>query len=181
MTNNEPELHYPIEINRIGRKKQFKINADENECSKLAERFQIISIENLHALVTVEPIKKKISYCVEGSFEADVAQLCVITLEPVKQHIKETFKTTFSIDAETFDENAPIPENFFEEDDIEPIFDGIIDIGEEVAEQLSMVLDPFPKKQEATFKYNDGNDENTAQNHGKKNPFAVLATLKPKK
>ena len=56
---------------------------------------------------------------------------------------------------------------------VEPLDDGMIDIGEAVAQQLSLALDPFPRAPGAVL------DEETDLSDGspRESPFAALAKL----
>ena len=58
-----------------------------------------------------------------------------------------------------------------EEDDLpDPIVNGRIDIGAVTAEFLALGLDPYPRKPEVDFAYQEDS--------GRENPFAALARIK---
>jgi uncharacterized metal-binding protein YceD (DUF177 family) len=110
---------------------------------------------------------------VTGSFEAEVVQSCVVTLDPVPARLVESFSALFGeggpgmaalVDAE-------------EEDEPEPIEGGAIDLGETVAQHLSLALDPYPRKPGASLP-----DEYAAGPQGAEGghvkPFAGLGALK---
>ncbi len=79
-----------------------------------------------------------------AELDAEVMQACVVTLEPVASRVEEEFSLLYGGVEETrevvLDAEAEI---------VEPLEDGVIDIGEAVAQQLSLALDPFPRAPEA--------------------------------
>ncbi len=76
---------------------------------------------------------------------AEVVQSCVATLEPVSAAIEEDFSLLFAPDRDADADLLLRPEDEL----IEPLGDGIIDIGEAVAQQLSLALDPYPRASSA--------------------------------
>ncbi|MCT6647115.1 DUF177 domain-containing protein, partial [Enterococcus faecalis] len=59
-----------------------------------------------------------------------------------------------------------------DEDDVDPIEDGKIDLGQYAVEQLALSLDPFPRKPGAEFVQPEEPAEIS--------PFAALKALKPR-
>ena len=87
---------------------------------------------------------------VTGRLEADVVQSCVVTFEPVPAKIEAEFDRLFSRD---------VPEEALDEVEIdaeaelpEPLVDGRLDLGEILAEELSLALDPYPRSPEADLR-----------------------------
>ncbi len=66
-------------------------------------------------------------------------QTDVVTLDPVPGHVEDDFSLLFGgtpDDAAALDPDAEL---------VEPLVDGHIDIGEAVAQQLSLAMDPYPR------------------------------------
>ena len=160
--------------------RQITLDAGEEERAQLAARFDQLSIGRLTAdliLVWLEPGKV---LSVSGRFEADVVQTCVITLDPVEAALDEEINLVFARDAE---ESADI----VDPEDAEPLECDIIDLGELVAEELSLALDPYPRRPDidpSSIDLGPGasliSEEEAEKGAEKTNPFEVLAALKPK-
>jgi uncharacterized metal-binding protein YceD (DUF177 family) len=133
---------------------------------------------------------------VTGTLVADVTQACVTTLEPVSDHIEEDFEgwyldesqaTSFTrakkrlnpVDDESID-LPPLDDEetavTHEQDDPEPVVNGMVDIGELVAQYLSLALNPYPHSEEALKSGPLGEEGDLA----KPNPFGVLKDWKAK-
>ena len=82
----------------------------------------------------------------DAAFEAAFVQSCVVTLEPVRGTISERFVLRYGPPgAEPAADIAPAAE----ERAFEPLAGDVIDIGEAVAQELSLQLPPFPRLDEA--------------------------------
>ena len=104
----------------------------------MAQRFALLALDWLDAKVTLTPMAG--FGRLAADFEADVVQACTITLEPVPSRLVESFTLTYG-PAE--DEGEIVLDG--DSETVEPLDDGVIDIGEAVAQQLSLALDPFPR------------------------------------
>ena len=149
-----------------------KLTAKEDERKALAERFGLLELPKLEALLTIKSAKNKAGIAVTGNLTADVIQQCGVTLEPLSSHIEEDIEALFtSPDPE---EAMPASAAQIEptEDEVDPIINGMIDIGELAAQHLGAALDPFPRKPGLAF---------VQVEYGAKdeppNPFAKLAQL----
>jgi uncharacterized metal-binding protein YceD (DUF177 family) len=118
------------------------IAADATERAGLAQRFGLVAIDRLEADVTLRRIGPS-DIAFEAEIAAEVTQSCVITLEPVQSKLRETFRLIYrpGLDEEEADRLAL--ENP-DDDLVEPLGE-TIDLGEAVAQQLSIALDPFPR------------------------------------
>jgi uncharacterized metal-binding protein YceD (DUF177 family) len=83
----------------------------------------------------------------EASFEAAFVQSCVVTLEPVRGTIAERFALRYGPPGAAEADIMPAAE----EPAFEPLADDAIDIGEAVAQELSLQLPPFPRLAEAAI------------------------------
>ena len=165
------EFTRPIELSRLSRGEQrFEISANAAERAALTRRFGLVGLDKLEAVVRLGRIAGGLVR-LEAELDADVVQTCVVTLDPVRNHVSEGFTVLYGEGAEarevTLDGEA---------ETIEPIVGGMIDIGEAVAQQLSLALDPFPHKPGvSTVNLSAGSD---APPPG--SPFNVLARLRNK-
>jgi len=115
------------------------IEAREDERRALAVRFDLLSLDSLAASVTLRRLPGGPVVRVDGRIVADVEQRCVVSLEPVADHIEEEFTELFA------PEGYEPPEEM-EEEELPEAFDaGGIDIGELVAQHLSLSLNPYPR------------------------------------
>jgi len=177
----QPEFSRVFDLEELDESpRQIDLTADEEECTLLARRFDQKSIGRLSAnlvLIWLEPGKV---LSVSGKFSADVVQTCVLSLEPVDASLDEEINLVFSRDLE---ETADI----VDPEDAEPLEGDAIDLGELVAEELSLALDPYPRRPDidpGAIDLGPGASlltEEEAEKGGKRaNPFEVLAKLKPK-
>lgn len=149
------------------------IEADEAERRALAERFDVLAVHALSAVVTLRP--SEIGLEVAGRVTGTVEQSCVVTLEPVKTEVASDFAVRYispHIEAagQAGEELDPLGE------DIEPLPADAIDIGELAAQYLSLAIDPYPRKSGAEVKHPMvlGEEQGASP---RPNPFAVLKKL----
>jgi uncharacterized metal-binding protein YceD (DUF177 family) len=149
----------------------YEIAAAPAERAALAKRFELLTLDRLEARVQLTPIAAGF-YRLSAALQADLTQACVVTLEPVKSHITEEFVLLYG----AIDEQKEVVLDD-DSETIEPIEGGMIDIGEAVAQQLSLALDPFPRAPGAPAP----SDQPPPESQRLASPFAVLAKLrKPK-
>ena len=106
-----------------------------------------------------------------------MVQTCVVTLEPVDGAIERRVDIRFGpADTDLAADGALVVSV---EDDVEPLPEGGFDIGEIVAAELSLLLDPFPRHADADKLQEDAE---TASNSEEKpeSPFSALAALRRK-
>lgn len=142
-----PEFSRPLRAESVhARGRTEKLTANAAERAALAERFGILSVESLVAEIELRPHRRD-GLALTGRLVADVVQACVVSLEPVPEHIESSFERVYEPGAED-------PEASFSVDDLfdpdaqdppEPLIDGIVDLGEVVAEELALSLDPYPR------------------------------------
>lgn len=159
-----PEFSRPVEATRLGAgETRRSITAEAAERAALAARFGLLALDRLDAEVRLTPLTGGLIR-LSASFTADVVQSCVITLDPVPARIEETFTLLFGV-------VTPAREVMLdgEGEVVEPIPDGVIDLGEVVAQQLSLALDPFPRTPEAGLP-----EAGEGPAPGRPSPFAAL-------
>jgi uncharacterized metal-binding protein YceD (DUF177 family) len=174
------EFSRPLALDRVSTTQhREEITATDKERAALAQRFDLISLDNLTASFALKRVRKDLVR-VKGRVSADFVQACVVTLDPIPARIDERFEVDFLegvqpavADVELDAEAAEAPE---------PAPDGWIDLGELAAEQLGLAMDPYPRKPEAEvpseWKAEPGAE---AAQTERPNPFAVLEKLKENK
>ena len=141
------------------------ITAHPSECVALAQRFNLEAIHTLAAEVNIHPWSES-GVRINGTLNADVAQRCVISLKIFEQRVRENFTSFFKAQNTQYgDVNVGASAHIDEPEDIPS--DGI-DIGELVAQQLSLALDPYPHLPGAKLL------EPTDTTQKRKSPFAIL-------
>jgi len=150
------------------------IEAKPEEYEKIAEYLDLAAVQSLKAHVQLHRWRHK-GLRVTGKMTADVTQSCVVTLDPVEAKVEAEFERRFLPDDKLEREHGGEHEVFvdLEGDDPPEPLGRELDLGEILVEELSLNLDPYPRKPGVEFK------EDTAATT-RENPFAKLAKLKPK-
>ena len=137
------------DVSRLNTPITIKANAEER--TALARRLELESIESLEGELVFRAGKQDTTL-LEGTLRAQVTQTCVITLEPVPATLTIPVETTFDdaarVEALLARTDPEAPEFL---DIPEPVSDGKIDLGEFLVQILSLSLDPYPRKEGATF------------------------------
>lgn len=113
---------------------------------------------------------------VAGKLSALVGQTCVVTLDPIENEIDETIDLIFA-PPDQFAHLAARDDD--EHDDsvdavnqLEPIENGVIDLGRLATDVLFLAIDPYPRKMGAAF------EPQIAAADPEDHPFAALKALK---
>lgn len=175
------EFSHVVEVDRIGPQGlQMQLEADQAARAALARRLRILDILSLKADLKLAPEALAGHYRLTGRIEAEVDQACVVSLEPVRQQVNETFVRRFGPETEAGpeDELGEDEAEWLDPDADDPpdqVVGGLIDLGEVVAEELALGLDPYPRKPgaEVPDTYREVPEEGS-----KISPFAALAKLK---
>ncbi len=177
--NPSGEFSRPIAIDRLKvRDETVEIEAGAGERAALAGRLGLLAVDSLRAQVDLRWAADKALIRLEARLEADVTHQCVVTLEPVGARVDARFSRLY--DPEGGDGEGDLHISPDEEDPPESLAGDSIDIGEVVAEQLALELDPFPRAPGVTFDGLSCGPAAVDGAGGKENPFAVLARLKGK-
>jgi uncharacterized metal-binding protein YceD (DUF177 family) len=184
MSNQEADISVfsrVIEASSVSaRQTERQIEANDAERAALAEVLDLNSIDRLVATVGLRRLSSGLVE-VKGSLESEVVQRCVVTLEPVPAKVRESFRLTFG-DAQPEPDLTEIDIDFEDSDPPEPILEGKIDLGVVVAEQLSLGLDPYPRKDGVALSQEFGPKEDDAEAAlelaGRRKPFLGLDKLK---
>lgn len=169
----QPEFHRPVAVLNLPSAGQtLELEADAGERAALARRLELLALDRLTARLTLKPIAGGPMLRVFGRFAAVATQACVVTLEPVPAEIEESVDLRFGPAREAARE---VTVGFDEEEPPEPIEDGRIDLGELLAQLLSLALDPYPRAPGAAVPTAYAPPDRPAQPERKPNPFAALA------
>jgi uncharacterized metal-binding protein YceD (DUF177 family) len=155
------------------------LEAKPDECRALRDRFELDDLSAFSGTVTVSRVTDSPLIRVEGRFTARVRQTCVVKLEPFDAEVGESFVQLYTLDPAAAEaEEGEVFVALEEDDTPEPLTGDSLDLGEVLAEQLALSLDPHPRAPDAEFdpaRYGVGPDEDE---EAEENPFAVLRHLK---
>lgn len=174
------EFSRPIALKDIGERPVVRdISAKPAELQALAKRFDLLALNALSAELTL--FWRGAEVVVEGHLEADAVQRCVVSLAEVPARVSSDFTLLYREDTggqdrpeEEIDPEAP-------EELPEPFGPNGIDLGEAVAQQLFLALDPYPRHPDAAPPKREWGAPapNREEAEAAANPFAVLKKLKP--
>ncbi|MBO1074341.1 YceD family protein [Roseomonas marmotae] len=176
MSEVVPEFSRTLPWGTVGRQeKREELEATQQERDALAKRFNILAIDALKANLRLRQ-EPGGAIRVRGRLTADVVQACVVTLEPVPQHVDEPVDLRFlPKDAEP-DDDPDGPDEILTEGQA-------LELGEAMAEQLALALDPYPRAPGAELDISFVQEEEAEPEEApaRPNPFAKLAALKDSK
>jgi uncharacterized metal-binding protein YceD (DUF177 family) len=125
-----------------GKALNIRVEASDDERRRLAARFDLRDIVSLRGQASLERIDDEDQFRLRGRLVADVVQACVVTLEPIRASVNESFERRFSAAAEPAGDGLVDLEG---DDPPDPLIGGKIDVGEVLAEELGLTLDPYPR------------------------------------
>lgn len=143
--------------------------ANEETRAALAEALGIAVCKSLIARYTIRPFESG-RFELHGTAEMEAQQACVVTLEPLERTYRIRLDVAYWPPELLGD--GPGMDIDSLADDPEPIEDGRLDVGRVIYEELASTVDPFPRKDDATFAWKD------EQVPERDNPFAALEKLK---
>ncbi|MGH7154286.1 MAG: DUF177 domain-containing protein [Acetobacteraceae bacterium] len=159
-----PELARPVMIERIGPLGlEVEVVATAGECTTLAARLHLPAVIGLTCRFRLSRCPRHMIMA-DGSLIARVMQTCVVSLEDFESTVAETFTVCFVPEGSETEELSP------DEPDEIGYSGPCIDLGDVAAEQLALVLDPYPRKPDAVLP--EGGD--SPESH----PFAALARMR---
>jgi hypothetical protein len=159
------EFSRPLQVDRVPALGcHERLAADEKECAALAKRFDLPRIHSLSGLLKVVPWRGG-GLKITGMLNARVDQVSVISLEIFTSDLE------FAIERYFLSPRAGQPTA---EEDVDIIENGIVDLGEILAESMALELDPYPRREGEAF-----NDIEEHPESAKVSPFTGLSKLKP--
>jgi uncharacterized metal-binding protein YceD (DUF177 family) len=178
------EIERLVDLDRMGASgAALEIVPSESERAALAKRFGFLGLPAFSARVTVDR-KAGGQVVVEGRLRGRIVQACVLTLDPVAQDLDDTFRIVFKQDmADEHDPESGEAVLSAQADAPEPLGGNVLDVGEIVAEQLSLAADPYPRRPGAKLEDvlpKPRHGGRRSQSEQRRHPFAGLAALRDK-
>ena len=172
--SQQAEFSRPVRVDMLdGEPRSMTIEAEPEERAALARRFGLVAIESLSAEAALS--RAGDTMIADGRVRASVTQSCVATGVPLEAELDEPFRIEFRPHPEAA---GPDEEIELSEAEMDVVFydSASIDLGEAVAETLSLALDPYPRAPDAdeALKAAGVKEESEA------GPFAALAGLRDK-
>ena len=165
-----PEVSRAVPLSRLGAAPyRVEIAADAEERERLARRFDLLQLDRLVAAVTLRRLEDG-RIRLEARFEAEFVQSCVVTLDPVPGRVAAEFALIYGEsedDGEDIDSDPDAPA-------FEPLSGEVIDVGEAVAQELSLALPEFPRLPDATVEALGGSEAEST-------PFAALERVRSRR
>jgi len=167
VTEPAPEFSRLIPLARLGSQPlRTRIEATAAELERLAQRFDLVAFDRLCADVSLQRVGSELIR-LDAAFEAEFLQSCVLTLDPAPGRIAQSFALLYGpLEDQQAEIDIDVDEPVFE-----PLTADAIDIGEAVAQELSLALPEFPRLPDAVI--------DPAEISGSEDgPFAVLERLR---
>lgn len=159
-----------LPLDRIRGGERIDLSAGDQECTEIAKRLGLESIDRLEAHAVLERNGDQVR--VTGRIKSSLAQSCIASGEPVPAAIDEPFDLLFLPEPR----GRPDEEVELGAGDLDVVFhDGQgIELGTAIADTLALALDPYPRgpNADAALKAAGVLSEEQA------GPFAALARLK---
>lgn len=165
---------YPIVIDELSQfEKKYHLKAQKDDLEYLTEVLKVPSVKGLDAEIIVKLRHKEHRLDVWGKIHAELELQSVVSLE----NFIKTYHPEFSV---VFDTKMTYKELKELDDDVEKdipdiIINGQIDLGQIVIEQVALVMEDYPRKEDEFFEFKTEFEDEVIE---KPNPFSVLAKLK---
>ncbi len=173
------EFSRPVTADKVGfDSMSLECKAKEDELNSLVARFDLVSLESL--MFSLKFKRSETTGIIEaaGRLAAVGFQKCVITLEPVEFELDQPISWSF-LDKSNDGQEADFDKEILES--VELIENNQIDFGELVAQQLAILLDPYPRAPGAKIPADGLWFGEIDRNIDGNKPFSVLGQLKHQK
>ncbi|MFO0995141.1 MAG: DUF177 domain-containing protein [Alphaproteobacteria bacterium] len=169
----QPEFSRPFDTAELGEVAEHRvIEATEEECRALADRFGALGIDRLRAELTIAKLGPGL-FRLEGRLSASVRQRCVVTLDPLESSIDERVSISYASGDGGGEEGVADDQG---DDGPEALHGSVIDLGEAVSQHLALALDPYPRAPGASLDAVLPRSSETPEKSA--SPFAALAALR---
>ena len=159
------EFSRPLQVDRVPALGcHERIAADEKECAALARRLGLPKLHSLGGLLKAVPWRGG-GLKITGTLNAKIDQVSVISLETFTSIVEYAVERYFL---------SPRGGEPAAEDDVDIIENGVVDLGEILAETLALELNPYPRQEDEVF-----SDIEEPPEPAKVSPFTALSKLKP--
>lgn len=184
-----PEWSHMIAVDDISGDKPMRISIQPNdeEIHLLEKRLGLLSLNELHAELVLTREQGRHTIHVQGKIVADLVQSCVVSIDPVQEHVEDQFDSWFAepdkvvslVKARRNRKSGGEKPILSEQDDPEPIIDGQIDVGELATQYLSLFINPYPHAESVRLSDTESEKKASTETSGVlKNPFAALKEWK---
>lgn len=165
------EFDQRLPIDQIRDGDRLDLNADEAECTAIAERLGLLRLDRFDAHAVLSRDGRKIR--ATGRIKASLEQSCVATGDPVPAHVDEPFDILFLPEPRTGRADEEIELGSQELDTM--FHDGsAIELGSAIVDSLALALDPYPRSAGADAALKEAG----VLSEEEAGPFAALAALK---
>ena len=185
----EQEWSHFFDVDDLAKNKPTEISfeADEEEREDLARRFSIEGFKSAKADLVIQKTAGIVE--VKGTFDCVIVQNCVVSMEAFDSTISEPVEGWFTDKESTVSFAAAKKEREIvkhqaeveildEKEDPEPVIEGRIDLGELVAQHISLAIPAYPHKDGVEFEVGDEGIELDKKSPLRKNPFEALKDWK---
>ena len=150
-----------------------RLEATPAECAALAERFGIEALKHFSVRFTRKPYPGG-GLLISGRLKAEPVQLCIVSLDPMTERLDKPFTLVVLPPDGTLSEEPDGP------DEIQADATGHFDLGEALAEELSLSLNPYPRRAGAqlSLEPEEVAEPIEAAEATPRNPFAKLSALR---
>lgn len=156
-----------VEISRLKEPQSFALDAPQSALAKVAARLGVPGAGAVSGTISVAPTAEGAQ--VDGRVSARLTRHCVVTLEPMDEHIDEAFSIRFAREARIEGEI----ELDLDDEWTEPMTGDTLDLADILVQQIALAMDPYPRKEGAAA------PAALAPNPEDVSPFAALKALKP--
>ena len=115
----------------------YRSDANEEECALLAHRFDQQSVGCLSANLVLGWLGAEEVLSISGRFQAEVVQTC----DNAGTGIRRAGRRNQFVFARDIEKSTDL----VDPEDAEPLDGDVVDLGELVAEEFSLALDPYPE------------------------------------
>ncbi len=187
----ESEWSHVVKADEVGSASlNLTLSPDEAQRTRLIRRLGLLALDDCEAQVKLKRQSGHMIH-VTGEVRARIRHACVVTMEPVKGQVKESFDAWYADTAQAISLSKVKRDKELlatkgeiempsEKDDPEAIIDGKIDVGELITQYLSLGIDPYPRA--PGVEPADGEEGRSVYEDESviKNPFAALKDWKDK-
>jgi uncharacterized metal-binding protein YceD (DUF177 family) len=164
-------LSHPVAVDRLRSSGVTTlVTADAETCEAIARSYGLEKVISFAAKLEARPWGRD-GIAVSGVVEAEVCQVCSVSLDVFQASVRETVEVTFAPPAETRKKLVDDDEVEEDLDAPDPLVGRTVDLGAVALEFFALGLDPYPRKPGVAF-------EDRVEDTGAEHPFAALAKLK---
>ncbi len=180
-TDSKLSFSHLVSVARLPRSGMpLKLVATQKECAALAQSHDLLGVASMSANLIITSWRGE-GVKVKGTILASITQECGITLEPLDAIVNNEFEATYVPEGSKLarvqtDENGEILLDAEGPDAPETFVGESLDIGQVAEEFFELGINPYPRKDGATFNTVDEADEAPSN----VSPFAKLAALRQK-